>query len=205
MPGRSTQLQSFLIPAIIAVIASMMTAVLLRAEGEAPRTERPPVVISADFAHTWRDGNDEVLLLRGRCQVTQGNASYSAQKMVIWRTTEQLALGRRDRLAIYLEDDARAEKPGETLSEPTLYVTLATRDGVVNDARKIHDGNPAVGDTLFQRALARHSAGRRTSRIRDRNLTPTQLEVSDDESLEGPELRSVQVQPPPGALRRVRI
>lgn len=205
MSGLTTQLRNCLIPATIAVIVSMMAARTARADGETSKSERSPVAISADFAHTWKEQGDDVLMLRGRCQVTQGNSVFTAQKMVIWRTTEQLALGKREKLAIYLEDDARAEQPGQTISEPSLFLTLVSRSGVVDEVRRTHSGEPATNDALYERALNRRNQSRDRSKLRDRNLRQAQHTVSEEADTIGPELRSMPIQPPPGALRRVRI
>jgi len=176
-----------------------MGTLSVRAEGEAPASERSAIAISADFGYAWKEGVEEVLLLRGRCRVVQGSTVLRAQTMVIWRTTDVLAVGKRDRLAVYLEDDARAEWPGQTLSESSLLITLRSRGGVTQEIHNLHEGADGGSDPLYQRALRRRRSSRRNV------LQQTQFVVPGDEETSGPELRSVEIQPPAGSLRRIRI
>ncbi|MCH7685580.1 MAG: hypothetical protein IH899_02680 [Planctomycetes bacterium] len=167
-------------------------------------TQLDPLSIEADYAQEWNDveNSEQVLLLRGRCRIIQGITTLHSQMMVIWRSSKHNALGTRDQLVVYLEGDVRVERPGRTLTDSTMLIRLATRAGVIESIRgRIED--PATEDSLYQRATQRRGRQRRVSSQRNM-LQQTQLVVSDEDSV-GPELRSVQIQPPQGSLRRIRI
>ena len=124
--------------------------------------------------------------------------------MVIWKSNKHNALEARDQFVVYLEGDVRVERPGRTLTESTMLIRLATRAGVIESIRgRIKLEEPATEDSLYQRATQRRGKQRRVSAQRNM-LRQTQLIVSDEDSV-GPELRSVQIQPPEGSLRRIRI
>ncbi len=202
MSGRTTHRFRCLMFAVAAIFAATLTALTLRAANDEPEsTEKIPVAISADFGQSWKDGSDEVFMLRGRCRVVQGETRLEAQKMVIWRTTESQAFGTRERLAIYLEGDARAERPGRTLTDPALFLRLETRGEVRNQVHNMRQGESLAGDPLVQRAAEERRLAARSSKLRQ-----TQLVVPPSpDDVSGPELHTFQIQPPVGTRRRVRI
>ncbi len=159
-------------------------------------TERDSIAIDADFAQEWTEDKDKIAVLRGRCRVVQGNTTLFGQKMVIWQRTDPSQSIKRERLIIYVEDDVLLDRPGQSLSEQSLFLNLVTTNGVTLNARHREQGKPAAEDSLYLRAKARKDSASRTV------LDPTQLVVPNDGS---EELRSVQIPAPAGAFRRVRI
>ncbi len=185
-------LVSGIVIAVALAVAVLRTEIRGETRIEGP-TDRDPVAISADFAHTWTDNNGvRVAVLRGHCQIVQGAATLRAQRMVVWQTSR----GSRDAIAVYLEENVRVEQPGSTFSQTSSFIDLVTRAGVNFNARVASEGT--VKDALFRRAASRRIASRRGG------LQPTQL-VVQSESDAGPQLRSVRIQSPTAGLRRIRI
>lgn len=160
-------------------------------------TEADPITIDADFSSEWKEGEDQIAVLRGRCRIVQGRTTVYAQKVVVWRRDESSFRVNRDRLRVYLEDDVVVDRPGKTVSERSLFLDLVSRKGVTYNVSHRGVDQPAPNDDLFRRASARKRA---TSRL---VLDPTQLVVPG--STGGPAFRSVQIQSPAGNVRRVRV
>ena len=198
MSGPTTLSRSYRLLVSGIVIAVALAVAVLRTEmrGEtriAGPTDRDPVAISADFAHTWTAKNGvRVLVLRGHCRIVQGDATLRAQRMVVWQTSR----GNRDAIAVYLEENVRVEQPGSTFNQTSSFINLLTRAGVDFNARVASAGT--VKDALFRRAASRRIASRRGG------LQPTQLVVQSQTNAD-PLLRSVRIQTPTGGLRRIRI
>ncbi|HUG93405.1 MAG TPA: hypothetical protein VML55_21380, partial [Planctomycetaceae bacterium] len=152
------------------------------------------IAIRADYSQEWIDGETAVAVLRGRCEMTQGSARVTASQMVIRREHRN----GRDRLKVYLEDAVRLERPGQSRTEPSLVLTLTAHDGLDWNVRRRVENQPADADPLYVRAVERLNGSRRL------HVTPTQLVVPDVPA-EGPELRGVEIEPPAGNLRRIRI
>ncbi len=154
------------------------------------------IAIDADISQEWTEGKDQIAVLRGRCRVVQGTTTLFGQKMVIWQRTDPSQSIRRDRLIIYVEGDVLLDRPGKSISEQSMFLNLVTRNGVALNARHRAQGKPLAEDGLYKRAKARMEAANRAV------LDPTQLVVPNGEP---GELRSVQIQPPGGGIRRVRV
>jgi len=92
--------------------------------------ERVGITIDGAYAQEWDDAEGHISIVRGHCRVQQGSTILEAQKMVIWRSTQSVGKGKRDRLTIYLEDDVRIEEPGSTVNDSPMIVTLNTRAGI---------------------------------------------------------------------------
>ena len=159
-------------------------------------TERDSIVIDADFAQEWTEDRDKIAVLRGRCRVVQGRTTLFGQKMVIWQRTDPSLSIKRDRLIIYVEDDVLLDRPGQSLSEQSVFLNLVTQNGVTINAAHRANGKPAADDSLYLRAKARMEAASRAV------LDPTQLVVPNEDP---GSLRSMQIPSPGGGFRRVRI
>lgn len=159
-------------------------------------TERDSIVIDADIAQEWTEDQERIAVLRGRCRVVQGNTTLFGQKMVIWHRTDPSQSIKRERLIIYVEDDVLLDRPGQSLSEQSLFLNLVTTNGVTLNATHRSQGKPVTEDSLFLRAKARKEAASRSV------LDPTQLIVPNEGS---EDMRSVQIAGPTGSFRRVRI
>lgn len=210
--------------AIASAVALPRALVHGQSEAE-PAAETGAVVIEADYAQQWipdappaagQPGNgllrrgadgtfflgdravpqDEVLILRGRCRLVQGGTTLRADEMVIWRRHDETGREAQDRLVVYLEDNVRLERPGQTVNESSMFVNLASQGGVKINARRRVEGQPATGDALYQRALDRRQGARRNS------LRPAQLVVPGEAAPAPAPL--VEVKPATG-IRRVRI
>jgi lipopolysaccharide export system protein LptA len=164
------------------------------AAASVPEAAGDRIAVRADYSQEWIDGTDAVAILRGRCELSQGSARVTAAQMVIRRQ-------RRDdveRLSVYLEQDVRLERPGQSRSETALALHLSARDGIEWNVGRRAENRPAETDPLYVRAIERFRASPRS------RVTPTQLVVPEEPEA-GPELRMLQIEPPVGNLRRIRI
>jgi hypothetical protein len=198
--GRTKPISSRLIGAaritVVTVIAALAFCNRAAAESMSKPADQVPVTVTAAFMQEWDDAEGHISILRGQCRIVQGSTLLQSRQMVIWRITQTAALGKRDRLTVYLEDDVRIEEPGSTYNESPTLVTLSTRAGVSVNVSNPVTVQPARDDAFFLRAQEHRR--RSTARI----IRTTQLtEVPEP----GPELRSVQLQRPPSRIRRIRI
>ena len=116
--------------------------------------------------------------------------------MVIWRRLESQSPA-RERVTVYLEEGVRVDEPGHTLTERTLMLDLSSQAGVKLQAQRPSNESPGTDDPTYRRALARRAkAGKATVR-------QVQFPAAEDEMEPG--LRSMQLQPPAGGLRRVQF
>ena len=145
------------------VIAALALSKPCAAESLNAPAETVPVRITADYLQEWDDAEGHISIFRGQCHIVQGSTVLEARQMVMWRNTQSAALGKRDRLTVYLEEDVRIEEPGSTFNESPTLVTLSTRAGVSVKVRNPVSVQPAREDRLFVRAQEhRH---RSTARI----------------------------------------
>jgi hypothetical protein len=116
--------------------------------------------------------------------------------MVVWRRLESPAPA-RERVTVYLEEGVRVDEPGNTLTERTLILDLSSQTGVKLQVERPANEQPGTDDPTYRRALARRTrAGKGT-------VHQVQFPAAEDEP--EPEIRSLQLQPPAGGLRRVRV
>jgi hypothetical protein len=158
--------------------------------------EHVGITIDGAYAQEWDDAEGHISIVRGHCRIQQGSTILEAQKMVIWRSTQSVGKGKRDRLTIYLEDDVRIEEPGSTLNDSPMIVTLNTRAGVKVHIATPVNVQPGRDDPTYLRAekRRRHS----TARI----IRTAQVTESPEG---GPELRSEQFLRTPARIRRIHI
>ena len=110
------------------------------------------LIIRADLAQSWNDGSEEVTLLRGRCRAEQGDTVLTARQMVLWRQPT----ARNERVVLYLDGDARLERPGQSISEPSLIFTELIADAVTLEvAGGRLTGTKAADDPLYRQAALR--------------------------------------------------
>jgi lipopolysaccharide export system protein LptA len=161
----------------------------------------PGIDISADLSQEWTDGAIAVSILRGRCVVRQDATRLSADTVVVWRRTDAHVFGAGDRMVVYLEGNARIERPGSTLRDAFLLWELSTKDGVRFAVRRPMRGPSGKGDPLYLRADSRWKKSIETGR----GLQPTQLVLKEQTEDLGPQLLSLRRKPNPKGIRRVRI
>lgn len=169
--------------------------------GAASEPSNEAVSISATFAHTWQQDGATVHLLRGQCQILQGETTIRAERAVIWRREDAAGTPGRERITVYLEEGVRVDEPGSTLSERTLLLNLRTESGTTLKATRPVSNEPATHDPTYLRAVERRGQTKRGG-LRRAQYQPGE---SDPPAQETSELRSVQLTPPAGGLRRVRI
>ncbi len=198
IPLRS--LQAFILCAAALPIALFCAHPLVRGEAEANgRPEREPIEISATFAQTWQQDRETVQLLRGQCQIVQGGTTVRAEKMVVWRKNSVPQTGAPERIRVYLEDAVRVDEPGNTVTERTLILDLKTEAGITVLPTRPILNQPGTDDPTYKRGVARR-ANTRKGVARQAQFSPSEGAAPPE-----PELRAVQLQPPPGGLRRIRF
>ncbi|MBI5760778.1 MAG: hypothetical protein HZA46_19840 [Planctomycetales bacterium] len=162
-----------------------------------PPDASDPVTISATYSQEWRQEHEAVWLLR-ECRIVQGDHTWQAKEAVVWRRTEPLARGSRDRITVFLRSDVRWDQPGSTRHERSLLMDVTTLVGVTIQARRQTIDQPGLDDPLFVQATAARKVARGTS------IQPVQYRVPSGPD-PGPELRGVQVLKPATGQRRIRI
>jgi lipopolysaccharide export system protein LptA len=155
------------------------------------------VTIRAQFARSWQQEGEAVHLLHGECQIVQGETTIRSERAVVWRIADPSGAAGRERITVYLEEGVRIDEPGSTLSERTQLVHLKTESGVTLQAARPTTGQPAAHDPTYQRAAQR--------RAQSKKGTIRRAQYAAEAGDTGPELRSIQLTPPAGAMRRVRI
>ena len=204
-----------LVISLILHVALTMRSVIAQDRVTGP-SETNPISVTADFAHEWQQPTGpRVLMLRGRCRIQQGDATLQSDKMVIWHISQT----GRDRIAVYMEENTRAELAERTVSRSSQFVDLVTRRGVeyriarkspVRYAAVPKSGHsnaaqfdqPFQGNTisdmeqepLFRRAMQRMLASRKS-----------EVQQTSYQSIDGPALRSFQLQQTSGDSRRMRL
>lgn len=170
---------------------------LVRGETEAS-TQRSTeaVAISATFSQSWQQDGETLHLLRGQCQIVQGETTMRAERAVVWRRADPQGTPGRERITVYLEDGVRVDEPGRTVSERTLLLKLNTESGTTLQSTR-PASEAATDDPTYQRAVERRALTDK------RTIRRTQYPAESPDS--GVELRSVQLTSPPGGLRRVQI
>ncbi|MCA9118021.1 MAG: hypothetical protein KDA79_23275, partial [Planctomycetaceae bacterium] len=153
--------------------------------------------IAADYAVEWGTESGSVAVLRGHCLIEQGDSSLAARQMVVWRETGQTVSGPVETLTIYLEGDSRYEQPGRTFNEQTQFVTLRSPLAPQVKIGQVRTVNAPEESPLYLRALKRYQPPPGKSVVQQ--VQHTVIPESE------PEIRSVQFQPSPAELRRVRV
>ncbi|HEY2252072.1 MAG TPA: hypothetical protein VGH74_13460, partial [Planctomycetaceae bacterium] len=203
MSGSKTQLRTIQTIALcsLAVLVALLCAhTLVRGEGESRgKTQPEPISISSTFAQSWQQERETIHLLRGRCQIVQGGRTFRSERMVIWRRLESQS-PTRERVAVYLEEGVRVDEPGNTLTERTLMLNLSSQAGVKLEVERPVNEQPGSDDPTFRRALARRTAGGKGT-VRQVQFPANENDIDEI----GPELRSMEIQPPRGGIRSVRV
>ena len=200
MRGSQTQLRTGWLVAICAAFLAAVVAIsrphIQALEDYAPTdSDDAPIQLFADWSQEWRDGHATISLFRGACRVVQGDATYSANSMVVWahdRPDGDL----RNRMTVYLEDGVEIRTSTGTRTEQSKWIDLASTRGVSLSVRGRVSDRPGKDDPLYRRAVSRPGYSPRST-LRQTQLTVPSAPVD-------PSWRSVQLDAQPG-LRRVRI
>ncbi len=197
MSGKTSlrSLQTLVLCAATLPLAWLCAHTLVRGETETrSNPEREAIAISATFAQTWQQERETVHLLRGQCQIVQGGTTIHSEKMVIWRRVDPAQA--RERVTAYLEDNVRIDEPGNTLTERTLVLDLVTEAGVTIQAKRPVTAQQGTSDPIYTRGAAR--------RGKTRKGVVRQAQFGPQEGEPQPEIRSIQLKPPAGGIRRIR-
>ena len=117
-----------------------------------------PVAINADSVARWHSGKFEVMHLKGKVQVTQGDFSASANEAIAWIEIPDESVDLADpqtdfRVILYLEGDAQIARGGDNpsrISDKALLERLLTRSSVDLHAAKKESADDE--SNFFQRA-----------------------------------------------------
>ncbi len=115
--------------------------------------EQVPIEINADHAQQWDDGESSVLLLRGRCRITQGSTELTANQMVLWWTAQTTGRGTQEEIRVYLEGNARITRPEGGESHSFLVAQLRTNSGVQYTGRPALRNTPGQQDPVYVAAV----------------------------------------------------
>ena len=157
-----------------------------------------PIRIAADYSQEWTEEESQIAILRGRCEIVQGNLKLSAQQMVVWKKTSLQNRSSLHEVTVYLEGNARLDRPGETHLEPGMTVTLATNQDVELGAKRRLKQRPSVEDPFYAKAnVRRHLQSSKPHRSRE--LPQAGKKPSKDVE------KGFQFKKDAGSVRRIRL
>ncbi len=96
-----------------------------------------PVRIRADLGQQWVEQSVEGHLLYGNCVIVNGETTFSAEKMVLWRQPTEPTQGSAESIVAYLEGQVEIRTPDRVEREPTAIVRLAARSSEIKITRGI--------------------------------------------------------------------
>jgi hypothetical protein len=124
-----------------------------------------PVNIRAGGATHWRQGANEVWVLRGGVQIDQGSVSASGQEAVLWIDRAEAFSGRPSKIIAYFEGDVRVQfgrggnphavsgQRAQSLRDQTWLGRFHTTGGIELAAQR-SDVGPQMEPPIFQRGLS---------------------------------------------------
>ncbi len=121
------------------------------------------VSLSADHVQRWRDGDYEVLLLTGHCEIKQGPQSIRAARSVVWIEQAEVTSLDPHRLTVYVEQDvvvsqaATPERPAAGMQAESWLTRLSTYEPLRYGFALPEYHQPQPLPEIFQRAKARRS------------------------------------------------
>ncbi len=131
------------------------TAAVVQSSNYAQGTNVDPIDITAGFATRFQEGNEQVLLLRGPCEIRQGDKSWTAPQMVLWELTAADALEKR--VLVYLEgnsEEAAVEGDvNQRKTHPHFLVEVTTSGRLTYAGRTPVDVPQANQEPLYIRAM----------------------------------------------------
>lgn len=96
--------------ALAVFVVALVTAAVARAEVDLPIGDPQfPISISAASATHWTQGSYEVWLLKGGCQLTQGDASARGEEAVLWIDRAEIYSGQPSRVIGYFEGNVQVD------------------------------------------------------------------------------------------------
>jgi hypothetical protein len=167
------------------------------------------IVLSSQYAWGWQQGREAVWLLRGQCRILQGDTELTAREVVLWRLHDPVSSPPVDHLTVYLDGQARMVGPEQSAEEPTLLVEMKTSAGVSLDKRTRMVDAPAEKEPVYKRAAQRRQQARtqlasHRAEVHATQYAPELIDPNAGVNL-GPDMQAIQLQPPAGGMRRIRI
>ncbi|QDV21031.1 LPS-assembly protein LptD [Gimesia panareensis] len=163
-------------------------------EAEYEPSEQEPIEVEAEYSQAWEQDFVNVSILKGNCQIKQGDAILRSRQMVIWHAKSR----KTDRISVYLEGEVRVDLPGESKNENSLLVNLVTQSGLKANIRRPSNGVMAEDDPLLKRATQRRGMPH------DHQLKRAQF-IVEKPPLEGPELAPAPEPELNVGFRRIRL
>ena len=77
-----------------------------------------PVIVSAEFGSSWRQGVYEVWVLRGNCRIRQGTDTATSHEAVLWIDRTDTVEKGRGKVIAYLEGDVAIDFNRRPRTEP---------------------------------------------------------------------------------------
>ncbi|MBN1910128.1 MAG: LPS-assembly protein LptD [Pirellulales bacterium] len=146
--------------------------------------EALPIEVTAQTAQRWTQGNEEVWVLRGKCQILQGGDTSTSDEAVVWiNQTPGQQSGLR-RAVAYLEGHVSVKRSGSKdkstsqLDDQSWIGKFESSQGVAVHVDQVA-GAPSNTPELYRRAMARRmpqadQAVRRTQYTQYDSIIPPQ-------------------------------
>jgi hypothetical protein len=148
------------------VLLALLFARSARAEVDIPAPDLyAPITATANETNRWRQGAYDVWLLRGNCQVRQGDTVATCREAVLWIQHAKADEATPTKVIAYLEQDVSIEFPRNALAtagvkrlpghlqDQSWFGRLYTTAGA--DLRSAPAGEPRVKPAVYHRGLAR--------------------------------------------------
>ena len=132
-----------------------------RAEVQLPESlSADPIVVTAEAANHWRQGENDLWIVRGNCRIQQGKLDARCGEGVLWITPEDPDGRRPRKITAYLEGDVTVDVWKDDvrtrLSDKAWLGALQTRTKV--DVRTATSaGEPTTSPAIYERAVAARS------------------------------------------------
>lgn len=157
-----------------------------------PAIEPRPILVTADEATAWNDGNLQMLLLKGNVHVEQGLLRAKMDQAVVWMAGTVAQKGKPLTLTIYGEGRLDVDQAGTRSMPDQALFELRTQDTLRLKAGRTNQttAEQSATDPFFRRAVIQRGtlqaepvpaepvparpAGVDTSRIREVEAIPTQ-------------------------------
>ena len=167
-----------LIPLVFTLFFTITT--ISHAEIRLPKVnESLPITVNAPSAYRWIQGNYEVWVLQGGCDISQGVSKVKGQEAVIWVDRNSPLAEGKNKIIAYVEQVEVSRTDGETTARVTdekwfdrLYTTGQIRVDVP-DIKGKPDSKPAIYDRgMTARSPESANAIRRTQ-YSEYGISPT--------------------------------